>query len=66
MPAAMCGSADRKKLCKYCTGQFAEPEVPEELPTAPITTSVQMLAKPDDSELGFDKFNFDGEESAYD
>ena len=54
------------KRDQYCTGQFAEPEVPEELPTAPITTSVQMLAKPDDSELGFDKFNFDGEESAYD
>lgn len=54
------------KRDQYCTGQFAEPEVPEELPTAPITTSVQMLAKPNDSELGFDKFNFGEEESTYD
>ena len=51
---------------KNRTEESTEPEVPEELPTAPITTSVQMLAKPDDSELGFDEFNFDGEESAYD
>ena len=49
------------KRDQYCVGQFAEPEVPEELPTAPITTQVQMLAKPDDSGLDFAKFNFDKE-----
>ena len=49
------------KRDQYCTGQFAEPDVPEELPTAPVTTRVQMLARPNDSELGFDKFNFDEE-----
>lgn len=54
------------KRDQYCTGQFAEPEMPEELPTAPVTTQVQMLANPNDSGLGFDKFNFDEEDPAYD
>ena len=49
------------KRDQYCTGQFAEPDVSEELPTAPVTTQVQMLTRPNDSELGFDKFNFDEE-----
>jgi len=40
--------------------------MPEELPTAPVTTQVQMLANPNDSGLGFDKFNFDEEDPAYD
>ena len=54
------------KRDQYCIGQFAEPEVPEELPTAPITTQIQMLAKPDDLGLDFAKFNFDKEDPAYD
>ncbi|HCG58924.1 MAG TPA: IS21 family transposase [Lachnospiraceae bacterium] len=53
------------KRDQYCAGQFAEPEVPEELPTAPVTTSVKMLSKPSASEFGFDKFNFDEEDPAY-
>lgn len=57
---------DWSKRDQYCLGQFAESEVPEELPTAPITTRVKMLAGPDTSELGFDKFNFDGEDPDYD
>lgn len=42
----------------YCKGQFEEPEVPEELPTAPVSTSIRMLGTPDSPETGFDKFNF--------
>lgn len=50
------------KRDQYCAGQFAESNTPEELPTAPITTRVQMLAKPDHAELGFNKFDFDEED----
>ena len=50
------------KRDQCCIGQFAEPESPEELPTAPVTARIQMLASPTDSELGFDKFNFDEED----
>lgn len=51
------------KRDQCCIGQFVEPESPEELPTAPVTARIQMLASPTDSELGFDKFNFDEEDS---
>lgn len=54
------------KRDQYCSNQFAEPEVPEELPTAPITTQIQMLTKPNDSKLEFAKFNFDKEDEEYD
>lgn len=54
------------KRDQYCVGQFAEPEVLEELPTAPITTRVHMLTSSEDPGLGFGKFNFDEEDPEYD
>ena len=40
--------------------QIAEASIPEELPTAPVTTRIQMIDKPK-SDIGFDRFNFDEE-----
>lgn len=48
------------KKDSYCIGQFAEPIMPEELPTAPIKTRMQMISPPAVTD-GFDKFNFDEE-----
>lgn len=53
------------KRDRFCVGQFAEPDVPEELPTAPITTQVKMLASSDDPELDFSKFDCDEEDPDY-
>ena len=50
------------KRDQYCSNQFAEPECPEELPTAPITTNVRMLTRSDDPDLDFSKFDFDKED----
>jgi len=47
------------KRDQYCIGQYAESKVLQELPTAPVTTSIRMLAKPPAKEIGFDKFNFE-------
>lgn len=44
----------------YCVGQYAEPEMPEELPTAPVTTRIQMIVEPEKNS-GFEKFDFDEE-----
>lgn len=48
------------KLDSYCRDQFAETVMPEELPTAPVMTRIQMLAEPAESSA-FDKFRFDEE-----
>ena len=48
------------RLDSYCADQFAEPSMPEELPTAPIRTSVRMIAEPA-RDTGFEKFSFDEE-----
>jgi len=48
------------RLDSYCTDQFAETAMPEELPSAPVTTHIQMLAEPAEPS-GFDKFMFDEE-----
>ena len=44
----------------YCVGQYAEPDMPEELPTAPVKTRIQMIAEPEKNS-GFEKFDFDEE-----
>lgn len=48
------------KLDSYCKDQFPERAMPEELPSAPVTTRIQMIAEPDERSA-FDKFNFDEE-----
>ena len=48
------------KLDSYCRDQFPETTMPEELPSAPAMTRIQMIAAPvEDS--AFDKFRFDEE-----
>ena len=48
------------KLDSYCRDQFPETTMPEELPSAPVMTRIQMIAAPvEDS--AFDKFRFDEE-----
>lgn len=44
----------------YCLNQFSESHMPEELPTAPVKTRIQMLSHPE-NDSGFEKFNFDEE-----
>lgn len=44
----------------YCMDQFEVPDMPAELPTAPVRTSIQQLAEPD-RHIGFERFNFDEE-----
>ena len=46
---------------RYCSDQFFEPEMPEELPTTPVTTSIRMLTDQSHIDAGFEKFNFDEE-----
>ena len=53
------------KRDRYCIGQYAEPDVPEEFPTAQIKTQVQMLSRPEDPELDFSKFDCDKEDPDY-
>lgn len=48
------------KKDSYCIDQFADPLMPEELPTAPVKSRIQMIAPPAAAD-GFDKFNFDEE-----
>lgn len=48
------------RLDSYCKDQFAETVMPEELPTAPVMTRIQMLAEPDEPS-SFDRFKFDEE-----
>ena len=57
---------DWNRRDQYCAGQFADPNMPEELPTAPINAGAQLLVSPKPFELGFDKFDFDGEDPVYD
>jgi transposase len=44
----------------YCVGQYAESDMPEELPTAPVKTRIQMITEPERNS-GFEKFDFDEE-----
>lgn len=48
------------KRDSYCANQFYEPDMPEELPTAPIKTHIQMIAQPSEKD-GFERFNFEEE-----
>ena len=48
------------KLDSYCIDQFPDSVMPEELPTAPVKTRIQMLEEPVRNG-GFDKFNFEEE-----
>ena len=49
------------RLDSYCKDQFSEKTIPEELPTSPVTTLVQMAADTSDTPKGFDKFDFSEE-----
>ena len=42
---------------RYCKDQYAVPEQPEEFPTMPVQSSIQML-KPPEPSTSFEKFNF--------
>jgi transposase len=46
------------KQDRYCKDQYANPEQPEEFPTATIHTEIRKLPLPA-SNLSFEKFNFD-------
>ena len=48
------------KQDRYCKDQYANPEQPEEFPTAAIHTEIRKLPLPA-SNLSFEKFNFDKE-----
>ena len=48
---------------RYCRDQFPDAPALEEYPTAPVKTSIRQLAKPDDLSAGFEKFNFEKEDS---
>lgn len=48
------------RMDSYCADQFSESGMPEELPTAPVTTYVQMIEEPKHN-AGFEKFSFDEE-----
>jgi hypothetical protein len=48
------------RLDSYCKDQFSEPVMPEEFPTAPIKTHIQMIAEPAVAS-GFERFNFNEE-----
>ena len=50
---------------RFCEGQYLDAPQPEELPTAPVTTVINMLEEPSKPPVGFDKFNF-GEEDDFD
>ena len=44
----------------YCAGQYEEPDMPEELPSAPVKTHIKMIDEPKRGD-GFERFNFDEE-----
>lgn len=46
---------------RYCSDQYFEPEMPEELPTMPVKTSIRMLPDQRQIDVSFEKFNFDEE-----
>lgn len=48
------------RIDSYCMDQFSEPLMPEELPTTPVTTRIQMIAEPQRN-TGFERFNFSEE-----
>lgn len=45
---------------RFCAEQYAALEQPEEFPTVPVRTAITRLPEPE-TNLSFDKFNFDGE-----
>lgn len=48
------------KRDRFCADQYALFSQPEEFPTAPVTSKIVMLPEPD-TNLSFEKFNFDKE-----
>jgi hypothetical protein len=48
---------------RYCKDQFPDAPALEEFPTAPVKTSIRQLAEPDYLKTGFEKFNFEEEDS---
>ena len=48
------------KRDRYCTDQYVSMNQPEEFPSVPVKTEITML-KDSDSDLSFEKFNFDKE-----
>ena len=48
------------RIDRYCLDQFPDSSAPEELPTSPVKTRIQMIAEPTD-DSGFEKFSFDEE-----
>ena len=48
---------------RYCKDQFPDAPALEEFPTAPVKTSIRQLAEPDYLKAGFEKFNFEEEDS---
>ena len=47
---------------RFCRDQFPDAPALEELPTAPVKTSIRQLAEPDYLKAGFEKFNFEEED----
>ena len=47
---------------RYCIDQYKILESPEEYPTMPVKTSIQMITDTETSGVGFDKFNFGWED----
>ena len=45
----------------YCTGQFPDSDMPEELPTAPVKTYIQQMIEEPSDDSGFEKFDFSEE-----
>lgn len=52
---------DWSRRDQYCRNQFQDRTTPEELPSAPVTTSLRMLTSPSRTSVGFEKFNFEEE-----
>ena len=48
------------KYDRFCDDQYAIQGQPEEFPTAPVKTQIEMLPEPEHN-LAFDKFNFNKE-----
>lgn len=49
------------KLDSYCKDQFSETVMPEEFPTVPVKSRIQMIAESDTTDTAFERFNFSEE-----
>ena len=47
------------RMDSYCKDQYANPEQPEEFPTANIKTLIEQIAQPQEDDY-FDQFDFSG------